>query len=272
MKKFFQVLGLGILIHAILGILLTFYHPGWSGTTSPMDDSTALTYLFFTTGVVLWIPLSVRLIFKKDLSYLFLQREGAGSSILFGFIAGCLLFLAFLFAGLAFGVVSYKGYHPEHLRGVLVVFAIAFFIQASSEEIMMRGLLTRLALNRFGRVAAILLPSILFALFHLGNHGVNLISIVNTALVGIVFAETLFLTKNLLFPCAMHAAWNFIQGPILGFQVSGNALSTHLFSFEVRDALLAGGSYGPENGLIVTVLLLILNLVLAFFLKKRPAL
>ena len=67
----------------------------------------------------------------------------------------------------------------------------------------------------------------------------------------------------------MHAAWNFAQGNIYGFNVSGVSSSTGtLMSFTSKGTdILTGGAFGPEASIFATVVLLIGIIVLV--LKRR---
>ena len=58
---------------------------------------------------------------------------------------------------------------------------------------------------------------------------------------------------------AIHAAWNFVQGNIFGFNVSGNPKFDTILEAQTSNfgAILSGGDFGPEGGLGVTVILLI---------------
>lgn len=64
-------------------------------------------------------------------------------------------------------------------------------------------------------------------------------------------------TGRVWMPLGLHMAWNYVQGPVCGFPVSG--LTAFPFDAElVRQhaiahatklaALLTGGAYGPEGG------------------------
>ena len=56
----------------------------------------------------------------------------------------------------------------------------------------------------------------------------------------------------------MHTAWNFAQGNIFGFEVSGiNVEVASIFDLNlVGSNVISGGSFGPEAGLVSTCVLL----------------
>ena len=58
--------------------------------------------------------------------------------------------------------------------------------------------------------------------------------------------------------CAIHTIWNFLQGNIFGFEVSGNNMGEPLFLLgEEKANIINGGAFGAEGGLAVTVVLAI---------------
>jgi hypothetical protein len=57
--------------------------------------------------------------------------------------------------------------------------------------------------------------------------------------------------------CAFHSVWNWVQGNIFGFEVSGGAFggSSLLKLQESGPDWFTGGKFGPEGGLAVTLVL-----------------
>jgi len=141
----------------------------------------------------------------------------------------------------------------------LVGTAVIFFFAALAEEATFRGYplqtLTRAKLVSL----AIVLTSVTFALLHLNNPGVTIVSTANTALAGIWFAVAYLRTRSLWFPLGLHWSWNLVQGPVLGLAVSGQSLSSHtlLRATDLGPAWLTGGPYGIEGGLACTIALLL---------------
>ena len=83
--------------------------------------------------------------------------------------------------------------------------------------------------------------------------------IINLFLFG-VFAALYFLRRGSIWGIgAIHSIWNFAQGNIFGCKVSGSLSGESLFrtNYIGESILFNGGSFGPEGGLAVTIVLFI---------------
>ena len=135
---------------------------------------------------------------------------------------------------------------------VVLVFA------ATNEEIVFRGYPFQRLVESIGAAGAILFLSLLFGAIHLGNPNRTWVSAANTALVGIPFSIAYLRTRMLWLPIGMHFSWNFLQGFVLGLPVSGISLPVSMLRAEASGpAILTGGAYGPEAGLLATGVIII---------------
>ncbi len=148
--------------------------------------------------------------------------------------------------------------------------AIALFPMAAAEEVAFRGYLQRVLTTWRGPVVGVLVPSVLFALFHALNPNVSPLALVNIALAGVVFAVAVERTGTLWLPIAYHYAWNLTQGPVLGLPVSGIVWNGLLALPVGGPSWLTGGDFGPEGGLLSTGVLL-LSLLPLWAFTRHPA-
>lgn len=148
--------------------------------------------------------------------------------------------------------------------------AVALFPAAAAEEVAFRGYLQRALTTWRGPAVGVLVPSILFTLFHALNPNVSPLALVNIALAGAVFAVAVERTGTLWLPIAYHYAWNLTQGPVLGLPVSGMTWNGLLALPVGGPSWLTGGDFGPEGGLLSTMVLL-LSLLPLWALTRRPA-
>lgn len=107
-------------------------------------------------------------------------------------------------------------------------------------------------------------PSLLFGFLHANNLNATLTSSLNLALMGLFLGLGFILTGELAIPIGLHIAWNFTQGYVFGFPVSGSneglsLLATH----QSGPTIWTGGAFGPEGGLIV-VLAALLGMLLVY--------
>lgn len=162
-------------------------------------------------------------------------------------------------------IVSVK-FSPMIIAYLVFFTGVGFF-----EETLSRGFLQQTILIRWGMVAALLLPSLLFAFLHLGNANVSILAIINTALAGIIFGLFAIRYDNIAASIGYHIFWNFFQGNIFGVSVSGTAGTASLIQVvRDRDTVWTGGAYGLEGGLICSIVQVIIIVLQIRFIKQRP--
>ncbi len=152
----------------------------------------------------------------------------------------------------------------------LLAFFVGFVIQGMSEEVLVRGYFMVSLSNRCHTAIAVGISSAAFAALHLANPGISLLALLNIALFGAFMSVYILRTDDLLGACAIHSAWNFAQGNLVGIRVSGTAqLPTVAIMNPIGEqALFHGGDFGLEGGLIVTFVTLT-AIVLTVFLPQK---
>ncbi len=180
----------------------------------------------------------------------------------FGLLLGALL-MAFVFLfETAFGWVTVKGafYSPLLPFWVLIFLGLLNYIGVGlNEEMIFRGCgLRNLAEGlrlpkvsaRTAFLASYLITSMMFGAFHLLNANATWISTVSLMLVALLLGLGYVLTGELAISIGMHITWNFFQGFVFGFPVSGGTTgSSFLLIQQGGPALWTGGAFGPEAGL-----------------------
>lgn len=152
----------------------------------------------------------------------------------------------------------------EAVPYILIMFT-GWIVQGASEEFLIRGVVMKFLSTKINIFLSVLLSSILFSALHLGNNAIGNLALINITLFGIVMGLYVIKTKDLWGPCGVHTAWNFMQGNIFGFDVSGiNVYTGTLIDLKpVGNSYINGGAFGPEGGIMCTIVLLI---VIAIFL------
>ena len=140
----------------------------------------------------------------------------------------------------------------------LLLMLILYILVGYSEEIICRGYIQGVMRQTRNPWLIILVPSLVFSLLHSANQGIGLIPYLNIFLIGL-FLSLITLTSGNLYPAiGFHIFWNFFQGPIYGFSVSGGQENGLLTTYMKGNSLLNGGAFGPEGGLIVTAVILLM--------------
>jgi membrane protease YdiL (CAAX protease family) len=116
---------------------------------------------------------------------------------------------------------------------------------------------------------AVLLSSVLFTLLHSINPNLQFIGTLNIFLAGLLFSFMAIKTGNLWMAIGFHITWNYFQGSIFGFPVSGIWING-LYQTEIRyDNLLTGGPFGPEGGLLTTGILFTGFVIVWLYTRQR---
>jgi membrane protease YdiL (CAAX protease family) len=156
--------------------------------------------------------------------------------------------------------------------------AVLFLAVGFYEELLSRGYHLRNmaeAVTWRGKIdaqAALIIGTILsstvFGLLHADNPNATLISTQNVALAGCFLAVGLLITGELAIPIGIHITWNFFQGNVFGFPVSGTNAGARWFAIEQGgDPLITGGQFGPEAGLIGLAAMVVGSLLIVAWVR-----
>ena len=139
----------------------------------------------------------------------------------------------------------------------LLISFVFFLLVAITEEFALRGfVLERMLQGGVNKFWALFLSATLFSLVHIANPNFDFLSFINILLAGILLGSSYIYTRNLCFPIALHWFWNWIQGPVLGYEVSGNKFCDGLLTLHLPEAnLINGGAFGFEGSILCTVLM-----------------
>jgi membrane protease YdiL (CAAX protease family) len=128
---------------------------------------------------------------------------------------------------------------------------------AGRRERAVAGLQTATTLDRRPAAVALGVTSILFGLFHALNPNLTGLGLLNLILAGVALGVGYWVTSSLWLPMAYHLSWNFVQGSVLGLPVSGMRYGGLLIVADYGAApWLTGHTFGPEGGLLGTLMLL----------------
>lgn len=146
-----------------------------------------------------------------------------------------------------------------------------FLIVAVGEEILFRGVLFRWIDQRFGFWWAMAVSGLFFGLVHLMNNNATLWSSIAIALeAGLLLGAAYKWAGSLWLPIGIHWAWNFSQGNIFGFAVSGSGAGESLILATIDGPQwLTGGAFGAEASVIAPVVGLAVTALFVIGILKR---
>ena len=225
------------------------------------------SFVFILLLFIVW----VKVIEKNSLSSLgFVKRNWLkylGWGILLSLLQMGMIALVYQVGGI--GTFELNELSLEPILFILGLFPF-WLLQGGTEEVATRGwLLTRIA-ARTNLPLAIGISSSLFGILHLGNSGVTFLSVLNIILDGVLAGLLFIYTDSIWLVVAQHGTWNYVQGNLLGFQVSGTGADASIFSFTMGSGpdWLTGGAFGAE-GSIITTLVLLLSVLIVYLLGER---
>jgi uncharacterized protein len=262
-------LSFGISATALIAIWLALAGP-FVGLSSPLR-------LFVPFAIATALALLFGWLFGRvfeQLPFAVLGTTVSGRSVrnlVLGVAVGGAAFISALFVALAGRGLTFTVNTTSSGRAIAWTLSTSLLIMAAgaaSEEALFRGyLLQTFARSRLAWLGVVI-TSLLFAFAHNDNPSANPLALANTVIAGWWFAAAYFKTRDLWFPFGIHLAWNWLQGPVFGINVSGITEFSPdpvLRAIDSGPAWLTGGSYGIEGGVACTIALII-SLGLIYFL------
>jgi len=202
--------------------------------------------------------------------------KGWLGQLIIGLVVGSVTFAVAAGFAMLFGGLSFRQNADVSTEAVVMTLltSLAIFAAAAAfEEALFRGYMLQTFLRSDMALFAVLLTSTLFATVHNANPNATLLSWINTFLAGIWFAVAYLKTRTLWMPFGLHLAWNWIQGPVFGIEVSGlTDIITAPIMREIDNgpAWLTGGDYGIEGGLACTAALVLFTAAIYFLPIPQP--
>ena len=227
---------------------------------------------------------AARFLDRRPISDLGLQfTSGWRRDLGFGLFLGALLMLLIFLVELALGWITIEDVFytrlPYPFWMALVSPLTLFLLVGIYEELLVRGyVLKNLAEGlsfhplggKAGMLLGLLLSSALFGLLHAGNPNASPVSTVYLSLAGLFLGLPVLLTDQLAIPIGLHITWNFFQGNVFGFPVSGTPVNrtTFIAVDQGGPELWTGGAFGPEAGLLGIAAMLVGVILIVWWVKR----
>lgn len=236
-----------------------------SGDFAKTLDQAFIIGIFSLIGNVILIATFRRYVDHKSFLSLGFQPNSVAKDWLIGLIVGFeVMFLGFM----SLTITNQLDFLTFQYSFSNLMLCLGFYLLvAFSEEILMRGYVLNNLMLSFDKYVALVISALLFSLMHGFNANFTLLGGINLFLAGILLGLSYIFTKNLWFPIALHFSWNFFQGPIFGFNVSGNSYYTFFLTEYRTPTVWNGGAFGFE-GSILCLLFQVLAIGVVYFVFK----
>lgn len=164
------------------------------------------------------------------------------------------------------GWVRDGGTVPAWLGGVGQL-TVLFTPAALLEELIFRGVPLVLLAMTVGRPLALVVTAVLFGLLHATNPDVTPLALGNVALAGLFLGLVFYHRGGLWTATGAHLGWNLTHAA-LAAPVSGLPFTLPGIDFHPgQPAWLSGGAFGPEGGVLATLVLALAVVMAARFLE-----
>lgn len=232
-----------------------------------------LVFAFSPVFLLLW--LWVHFFERRPYSGLGFRDVAWLGHYLRGFGVGLLLFGSAVALMALSGNLQFEGFGWQRdgslvwLTVLLVL--LGWVVQGAAEEVIHRGWLLPVLAAKHKMWVGVLLSSLVFAVLHSLNPNLSPIAVLNLFLFGLFAAFYTLYEGGIWGVFSIHSAWNWLQGNVFGFEVSGTvpAGGSLLRLQEAGPDWLTGGRFGPEGGLAVTLVLLVACGLLLWLAARR---
>ena len=233
----------------------------------------ALQY-FTSYGVWILVLLLVFLCKGNRKMWNALKYNGSGNSIK-GLLIGT--FLGFLTNGICVLFSWLLGDIKLSFNGFdfrcILVFLIAVFIQAGSEELVERFYLYQKLRRRYiSPLVAIIVNSLVFTGMHAFNQGFSFFGALQIFTVAIVLSLLVYYYDALWAAMALHMGWNFTQSIIFGLPNSGVVSAYSIFTLEAasaRNGFFYNVNFGVEGSIGSSLVLMVLVFIIWYINRGK---
>ncbi|MBS4174818.1 type II CAAX endopeptidase family protein [Bacillus sp. FJAT-49736] len=191
------------------------------------------------------------------------SKRELGFGLILGFASITIVFLILWATG-----QIYFDHFELNFSWSLLLGLITFIFVALNEELFFRGYIISILRPTHSKIVIYIVSAVIFSCAHILNDNVKPLGLINIVLIGLLFAYMFLKTNRLWMPMGYHLTWNFFQGNVWGFQVSGTNTSS-IFQPKIHDTILTGGAFGPEAGILTTVIIIAGFFVTKFFLQTE---
>lgn len=236
------------------------------------SDSTTMlfNYIVNFSATVLVIWLFWKFLIKKSFPEIGFQDQKWLKNLILGMICGIIAISLGFLISLFFGFVKIQSiaFSPPDFSNYLIIFILV----AISEELMTRGLMLSTLMDGMNDYLALVIVAVIFGALHLLNDNVTTLSFINICIAGLFLGISYIHNRSLWFPIGLHFTWNFFQGPIYGYEVSGHKNVSIIEQTIHGNDTFTGGEFGFEGSLIaIPIMVAAILAIHLYYLKQSKA-
>jgi membrane protease YdiL (CAAX protease family) len=231
------------------------------------DYNLIIPQLFGLMGTFLITWVFVKFIDKKPFYTLGFVKRKMGKDIVLGIVMGFVMMALGFYILNYFGQLKIESIHADYFKIFMGI--LLFIVVAINEELILRGYMLNNFMDSMPRYWALLVSSLIFASLHLSNANIDAIGFSNIILAGFLLGISYTYTKSLWFPIALHFSWNFFQGTIFGYAVSGNETYSLIEQSRTVDTIWNGGKFGFEASVTAIFFLVIFIFIIAKYYANQ---
>lgn len=225
--------------------------------------------LVYIAGILLVMQLFSRFIDRRPLQgYGLLVNREWWLDLVAGLFIGAFTLCGVALAEKSLGWVEFTNVSRAAFSVPLLVTGLLSFLNLAAvglgEELTFRGYQMTTFAEGFGRnsssrkalILSLTVSSIFFGLVHLMNPNASFLPAVIITLAGLLLGLSYVWSGSLALPVGIHVAWGFFEEFVFGFANSGQAPANSLLqNTGSGPALWTGGTFGPEGGLLILILI-----------------
>jgi membrane protease YdiL (CAAX protease family) len=201
-----------------------------------------------------------------------LTSKSSVADFLTGGVVGGFIFVAAVAAAFFGGWATFNPDFAKISVSAMAVSMLGLTLASAGEEVMMRGYVLQELMSKFSTPASVIVSSLIFTALHGGaliKSDMAAIGALNIFLASVLLSLAYLATRTLWLPIGIHAGWNIMQGPVLGFNVSGNDFGTGWHPVAVSGPdMVTGGIFGFE-GSVLGLIGPTLGILMMLLMRKR---
>jgi uncharacterized protein len=203
---------------------------------------------------------------KSNLKYVRISRNFVVRNTMIGFLLGFLWLSVSVLTIYFVGQGTINNTFSMTITQLFTFFAI-LFINAAMQELLVHGYLLSLLFEKYSKITALIVTSLLFLLLHPGAINSGVVASINVFGAGLIFGLITIKFDSLLTATIAHTIWNYFGAVWFGLIPLDNYPSMKLISVS-GNPLIIGDKNGMETSIIVTVTVVIF---VAYLWTKKTA-